>query len=94
MAVPATMLLSYALMAVDEIASVIESPFQGYLPLLALWAELRKDVCALVESSCFEIMMSKKAESEKSSEGEGSSSNLAAETRAAVESFTPVYQEP
>lgn len=47
--IPATCVVSYALMAIDEIASVMDNPFQGYIPLLALWADLRLDVARLLE---------------------------------------------
>jgi hypothetical protein len=35
-------------MGLEEVASVVEVPFQGYLPLRALWAGLRMDVAAMV----------------------------------------------
>ena len=41
-------LVSFSLMGLDEIASVVEAPFQGYLPLKALWAGLRSDVAAML----------------------------------------------
>lgn len=41
-------LISYSLMGLDEIASVVETPFQGYLPIKALWAGLRSDVAAML----------------------------------------------
>jgi predicted membrane chloride channel (bestrophin family) len=41
-------LISYSLMGIDQIASVVEAPFQGYLPVTALWAGLRSDVAYTV----------------------------------------------
>jgi hypothetical protein len=35
-------------MGIDQIASVVEAPFQGYLPVRALWAGLRSDVAYIV----------------------------------------------
>lgn len=43
-AVPASSLVAYALLAIDEISAVVEAPFAGYLPLKELFAALRLDV--------------------------------------------------
>ena len=43
-AVPASCLVSYALLAIDEISAVVEAPFAGYLPMKELFAALRLDV--------------------------------------------------
>ena len=42
--VPASLIVSYALLAIDEISAVVESPFNGYLPLNQHFAALLKDV--------------------------------------------------
>ena len=41
-------IVSYSLMGLEELASVVEVPFQGYLPLKALWAGLRADVASML----------------------------------------------
>jgi putative membrane protein len=42
--VPASSLVAYALLAIDEISAVVEAPFAGYLPMKELFAALRLDV--------------------------------------------------
>ena len=42
--VPAALLVSYSLLAIDEISAVVEAPFNGYLPLKEMYAALRRDV--------------------------------------------------
>ena len=47
-AIPAASLVAYSLLAIDEIACLLEAPFNGYLPIKQLFAQLREDVLALV----------------------------------------------
>lgn len=44
LAVPTSLVVSYSLLAIDEISAVVESPFAGYLPLRELYAALRLDL--------------------------------------------------
>jgi predicted membrane chloride channel (bestrophin family) len=47
-AIPASTLVAYSLLAIDEMSAVIESPFTGYLPLRDMFAALRGDVLDFV----------------------------------------------
>ena len=42
--VPASLVVSYSLLAIDEISAVVESPFNGYLPLNQHFAALLTDM--------------------------------------------------
>ena len=46
--IPASTLVAYSLQAIDEISAVVESPFNGYLPLNSLFGQLRQDMLQFV----------------------------------------------